>query len=323
MRLIGLAVTLTIVLALEPLAAEAQPGGRIATIGELWFAGAATAQQTFRQRLHELGYVEGRNIAIVSRASGREERLIDLAAELVRLKVEVILVDTTPALQAARRATRTIPIVMTGFGDAVAEGFVSNLARPDGNVTGLSWLTPESAGKRVELLKEILPKLARVAVLSDPRDTVGVVEVRALHATSRVMGLMLESFEVRDLVDLDQTFAAIKRARADALVVVDSARTMAQRARIAQLAAANHLPFVSEERVWADEGGLMTYGPRVLDLYKQAATYVDKILKGAKPADLPIEQPTRFELVINLKTAKALGLTIPQSLLLRADHVIE
>jgi len=319
MRLIGLAVVLTLSLVVAPLAAEGEQRGRVATVGEL--VNDPLLQKTLRRGLHELGYVEGRNIVFESRSPG--SRLPDLAAELVRFPVDVIVVDTTPALQAVRQVTRTMPIVMAGFGDPVAEGFVASLARPGGNITGLSWLTPEVAGKRLELLHEVLPKLTRVAVLLDPNDTVAIVERSAIETAAHATGVTIETFEARDPATLPAVFAAIKKARAEALVVVYTARTAGQRGQIVNLATANRLPLVSEQREFADAGGLITYGPRLLDLYNGAARYVDKILKGAKPADLPIEQPTKFELIINLKTAKTLGLSIPQSLLGRADQVIQ
>ena len=315
-----LSSVVAILLLAAPLAAGSHQAGRVARVGEL--VADPLLRQTFRQGLHELGYVEGRNIAFETRGvDGAEDRLSDLAAELVRLRVDVILVDTSPALQAVRQATKTIPIVMAGFGDPVAEGFVSTLAHPAGNITGFSWQTPESAGKRLELLKEVLVKLSRVAVLFDPSDPVATVELRAIHAAARAMGVAIESFEVRHRVERD-TFAAIKKVRADALVVVYTVRTARQRTQIVEFTAANRLPLMSEGREFTEAGGLMTYGPKVLDLYRRAATYADKILKGAKPADLPVEQPTKFELVINLKTTKALGLTISQSLMLRADQLL-
>jgi ABC-type uncharacterized transport system substrate-binding protein len=211
---------------------------------------------------------------------------------------------------------------MTGFGDPVAEGLVASLAHPGGNITGLSWQTTESTGKRLGLLKEMLPKLSQTAVLLDPSDTVATSELRAIQSAARTIGVVIKRFDVLDRIEPD-TFAAILMAGADALIVVYTARTARQRERIVAFAAANRLPLVSESREFGDAGGLMTYGPKVLDLYRRAASYVDRILKGAKPAELPIEQPTKLELVINLKTAKALGLTIPPSLLLRADQIIE
>jgi putative ABC transport system substrate-binding protein len=241
---------------------------------------------------------------------------------LVRLRVDLILVDTSPALQAVRQATTAIPIVMVGFGDPVAEGFVTALARPGGNITGFSWQTPESAGKRLELLREVLSTVSRVAVLFDPKDPVATVELRAIQAAARQLKVATETFEVGEQV-APELLSAIKKARADALLVVYTARTARERARIVKFTVANRLPLMSEGREFTEAGGLMTYGPKMVDLYRRAAVYADKILKGAKPADLPVEQATKFELVINLKTAKALGLTIPQSLLLRADQVIE
>jgi len=319
MRLIGLAVVLALTV-LAPLAARAQQAARVARVGEL--IADPLLRQTVRQNLHELHYVEGRNIAFAARSISSVEGLSDLAAELVRLRVDVLLVDTSPALQAVQRATKTIPIVMTGFGDPVAEGLVASLAHPGGNITGLSWQTTESTGKRLELLKEMLPKLSQVAVLLDPSDTVATSELRAIQAAARTMGVVIKRFDVLGRIEPD-TFAAIRMAGADALIVVYTIRTALQRERIVAFAAANRLPLVSEGREFSDAGALMTYGPKVLDLYRRAATYVDKILKGAKPGDLPIEQPTTFELVINQKTAKALGVAIPQAVLLRADRVIE
>jgi ABC-type uncharacterized transport system substrate-binding protein len=315
-----LSSVVAVLLLASPLAAGAQQAGRVARVGEL--VADPLLRQTFRQGLRDLGYLEGRNITFENRSvDGPEDRLLDLAAELVRLQVDVILVDTSPALQAVRQATKTIPIVMAGFGDPVAEGFVAALGHPGGNITGFSWQTPESAGKRLELLKEALVKLARIAVLFDPNDPVATVELRAIHAAARATGVAIESFEVRDRIERD-TFAAIKKTRADALVVVYTARTARQLTEIVEFTKANRLPLMSEGREFTEAGGLMTYGPKVLDLYRRAAVYADKILKGAKPADLPVEQPTRFELVINLKAAKALGLTISQSLMLRADQLL-
>jgi putative ABC transport system substrate-binding protein len=313
-------VTAGFVLLAAPLTAGAQQAGRVARVGEL--VADPILRQTFRQGMRELGYVEGRNITFERRdVYGAEHRLPDLAAELVRLRVDVILVDTSPVLQAVRQATKTIPIVMAGFGDPVAEGFVAALAHPGGNITGFSWQTPESAGKRLELLKEVLGDLSRVAVLFDPSDPVATVELRAIHAAARTTGVAIESFEVRDRVE--PVFAAMKKARADALVVVYTTRTARQRTQIVAFTTANRLPLMSEGREFTEAGGLMTYGPKVLDLYRRAADYVDKILKGAKPADLPVQQPTKFELVINMKTVKTLGLTIPPSILQRADEIIQ
>ncbi len=311
---------LMLLLLVVPAAAQLQQPGRIAKVGELWFD---EPRPGFRQGLRDLAYVEGQNILFEIRfARGQGDALPKLAGDLVSLGVDVILVVDTPSLEAARRATKTIPIVMAGFGDPVAEGFVAAIARPAGNITGVSWQTPEVSGKRLALLKEVLPKLSRMALLLDPTDAIATSELKAARAAARAIGVALHVTELRDPRDLENAFADIKKAHAEALVVVDTVRTFAHRARVASWATAARLPLVSEERAFADAGGLMTYGPRVADLYKRAATYVDRILKGARPGDLPIEQPTRFELVINAKTAKALGLTIPPSLLLRADSVI-
>jgi len=306
---------------IAPVAASGQQAGRVARVGEL--IADPLLLQTLRRHLQELNYVEGRNIAFETRnVSSVGEPLSDFVAELIRLRVDILIVDTSPALQAVQRATKTIPIVMTGFGDPVAEGLVAALAHPGGNITGLSWQTPETAGKRLELLKQMLSKLSRVAVLLDASDPVAVSELRALQAAAHAMGVVIERFDISDRVERD-TYAAIRKAGADALIAVYTLRTALHRPEIKAFALANRLPLVSESREFIDPGGLMTYGPKVADLYKRAAIYVDKILKGAKAGDLPIEQPTTFDLVINLKTAKALGLTIPPSLLARADQVIE
>lgn len=319
--LTGILISLAMLLATPP-PAVTQPVGRIAIVGELWFD--EPAWPGFRQGLRDLGYVEGRNIAFETRFARRNgAALPGLAAHLVNLGVDVILVIDTPALEAARRATKTIPIVMAGFGDPVAEGFVTTLARPGGNITGVSWLPPDVSGKRLELLREILPKLSRVALLLDPTDAIATSELKAARAAARSIGVTLNVVELRDDRQLEKVFTDITQARPDALVVVDTVRTFIERARIAAFAAAARLPLVSEERAFADLGGLMTYGPSVPDLYKRAAGYVDRILKGARPADLPIEQPTKLELVINARAAKTLGLAIPYSLLLRADQVID
>ena len=310
-----------ILLFLAPVISEAQQAGRGARVGEL--VADPLLRQTFRQGLRELGYVEGQNITFETRGvEGPLDRLSDLAAELVRLRVDIILVDTSPALQAVRHATKSIPIVMVGFGDPVAEGFVTTLARPGGNITGFSWQTPESAGKRLELLKEVRPILSHVAVLFDPRDPVATVELRAIQAAARALNVAIETFQVGETFD-QELLSAIKKARADVLVVVYTTRTARERQRIIEFTIVNRLPLMSEGREFTEAGGLMTYGPHMIDLYRRTAVYADKILKGAKAAELPIERPTRFELVINLKTAKALGLTIPQSLLLRANEVIQ
>ena len=327
MQLIWLAVVLNLTLA--PLAAEAQQAGPAARIGYLAANLTVSPHMTeaFRQGLRDLGYVDGRSVVIEYRdAEGKYDRLPARAAELVALKVDVIVAADTPAALAAKQATRTLPIVFIGAGDPVTIGLVTSLARPGGNVTGLSLLAPELVGKRLELLKQAVPGVGRVAALWQPgfvgerteKDMLKEVEVAA-----RALGVRLQFVEVRGPADFDRAFSDMTRARADALTVLGSAMFANERRRVVDLAAKNRLPGVYGFREYVDAGGLMAYGPNVADLFQRAATYADKILKGAKPGDLPVEQPTKFELVLNLKTAKALGLTIPQSVLVRADQVIE
>ncbi len=313
-----------------PLAAEAQQAAKVARIGYLSpnLAASPHAPEAFRQGLRDLGYVEGRNVVIEYRdAEGKPERLPALAAELVALKVDVIVTagGTLPAL-AAKQATRTLPIVFIGAADPVTSELVTSLARPGGNVTGLSILAPELVGKCLEQLKQAVPGVSRVAVLWQPGAMDERTEkdmLKAADIAARALGMRLHVVEARGPVDIDRAFADMTRARAGALTVLGSAMLFAERRRLADLAAKNQMPAVFPRREWVDAGGLMFYGPNAADLFRRAATYGDKILKGAKPADLPVEQPTKFELVINLKTAKALGLTVPQLLLARADEVIE
>jgi putative ABC transport system substrate-binding protein len=329
MRLIGLAFVLAVGLTFAPPTVEAQQVVKVARIGYL--AANLTVSphmnEAFRQGLRDLGYVDGRSVAIEYRdAEGKYDRLPSLAAELAALKVDVIVAADTPAALAAKQATRTLPIVFIGAGDPVTIGLVTSLARPDGNVTGLSLLAPELVGKRLELLKQAVPGVSRVAALWQPgfvgerteKDMLKEVEVAA-----RALGVRLQFVEARGPADFDRAFSDMTRARAGALTLLGSAMFANERRRLVDLAAKNRLPGVYGFREYVDAGGLMAYGPNVADLFQRAATYADKILKGAKPADLPVEQPTKFELVINMKTAKALGLTIPQSLLLRADQIIE
>jgi putative ABC transport system substrate-binding protein len=327
MRLIGPAVVLALGLTLAPLATEGQQASKVPRIGYLSAGAPETAptfENAFRQGLRELGYVEDRNIAIEYRwAKGKYERLPELAAELVRLKVDVILAVTTPAGQAAKAATRTIPIVFTLVADPVASGLVGSLARPSGNITGLPSIASETIGKQLELLKETVARVSRVAVLQNPDASSHQFMVREAAGAARALGVQLRVLKARSPNDLDAAFTAIIGERADALLVLADGFFRTHRARIADFAAKSRLPLVSGEREQTEVGGLMSYGPSRLDIFRRAATYVDKILKGAKPADLPVEQPTKFELVINLKTAKALGLTIPQTLLQRADQVIQ
>jgi putative ABC transport system substrate-binding protein len=304
--------------------AEAQRVGRVPRIGFLSPGGAAAApNEAFRQGLRELGYVEGQNLIVEYRwGEGDAARLPALAAELVRLRVEVLVASSNPAILAARQATGTIPIVFTAGSDPVGTGLVASLAHPGGNVTGLSLVTPELSGKRLQLLRETLPQLARVALLWDAGNVGMADRVRETETAARQLGVTLHVEWVRDLAGLDRGLAALTQARPDAFITTVEPFTGDHRQRIVAFAAQHRLPAMYEEREFVDAGGLMAYGPSLAANYRRAATYVDKILMGAKPADLPVEQPTKFELVINLKTAKTLGLTIPQSVLLQADEVI-
>jgi len=310
-----------------PLTADAQQPVKVPRIGLLSPSspsGAAPWHQAFRQGLRELGWVEGKNISIEYRyAEGRNDRIPDLAADLVRLKVDIIVATTSTETLAAKKATRAIPIVMASAGDPVAGGLVESLARPGGNITGLTQIAPELAGKRLELLKEIAPKLTRVAVLWNPEGTTSPLAWKESQLPVRELGLQLHSMEVRRSNDFAKAFEDAIRARAGAVAVMPDPLFVSNLRRIADLAAKSRMPSIFHLREFADSGGLMTYGVDRSDMFQRAATYVDKILKGAKPGDLPIEQPTKFQLVINMKTAKALGVTIPPSLLLRANHVIE
>ncbi len=312
-----------------PLAVEAQQSGKLFRIGVLGNVPltdpeGARVWGAFIQGLRELGYVEGRNITIEFRSSdGKYERLPELAAELVRLKVDVIVAPAGQNVVAAQRATRTIPIVMSGLTDPVESGLVASLARPGGNVTGLSGFSTEIVGKQLELLKEMAPKVSRVAILWNPANQSHPLLLREAEAAARLLRVQLQTLEVRGPDDFETAFAAVTRERAGALLVAADGMFLLHRARIADLAAKTRLPAMYGLREYVDAGGLVVYGPSLRENFRRAATYVDKILKGAKPADLPVEQPTKFELVINLKTAKALGLTIPPSLLLRADELIK
>ncbi len=311
-----------------PLVAEAQPAGKIYRIGYL-SAGAPTSNPlviaAFQQGLRDLGWVEGQNIDIEYRwAEGRFDRLPDLAADLVHLKVDVIIAAPTPAALAAKNATGTVPIVAVSLTHPVELGLVGSLARPGGNVTGLSYsVGADIFGKDLELLKEVVPRVRRVAVLSNPDSPAQPLTVRNVKDAARSLGLQLQLLEARGPEGFDGAFAAMAREHVGALLVVQDPAFIPHRARLVDLAAKNRLPSIFTQREDAEAGGLMSYGPSLSDLYRRAGTYVDKILKGANPGDLPVEQPTKFELVINLKTAKALGLTIPPSLLQRADQVIE
>jgi len=278
----------------------------------------------FQAGLRSLGYVEGKNILIEVRfAEGDYDRIPDLAAELARLKADIIVAYSTVAVRAAQKATKSIPIVMTGVVDPVTTGLVTGLGHPPGNVTGLSLMAPEVVGKQLQLLKELVPKVSRVAVLWNPATASGMPQLREAERAARALKLLLQPLEARGPDDLDRAFAAMTRERAGGVVVLVDGMLVDNRTRIAGLAEKTRLPAIYGIREYAEAGGLMFYGANPADLNRRAAMLVDKILKGAKPADLPVEQATTFELVINLKTAKALGLTIPPSLLLRANQVIE
>jgi len=308
-----------------PLAAEAQQAGKVYRIGFLFFGSRGPSREldTFRQGLRELGYIEGQNIVIEYRfASGRAERLPELAAELARLKPDVLVTPGTPASLGAKQATTTIPIVFAGVADAVGAGLIANLARPGGNITGLTSISAELGGKRLELLKEVAPKASRVAVLYNPADPSNVLVLKELQKSAPALGLTLQPLEVRGPGGFEGAFVAMTRQRAHALFGAAGILTTEHRKALVDLAAKRRIPAIWGERQFVDAGGLMSYAVDFYDQVRGAASYVDKILKGAKPGDLPVEQPTKYELVINLNTARTLGLTIPQSVLVRADQVI-
>jgi putative ABC transport system substrate-binding protein len=279
--------------------------------------------EAFRQGLRELGYIEGKNVIIEVRyAEGKLDRLPALAAELVRLNVDLIVTVGPAVTRPVKEATNTIPIVMAFDSDPVGSGFVASLGRPGGNITGLSSLSPELTGKRLELLKETVPKLLRVAVLGNPGNTATALNFKEAEVAARAYGLHVQSLEVRGPNDLDSAFSTMIKGRADALLPLGDSVVVFHRERIVNFAAKNRLPSMHGDKAWVEAGGLMSYGQDILDNFRRAATYVDKILKGTKPADLPVEQPTKFEFVINLKTAKQIGLTIPPNVLTRANRVI-
>src|SRR5437660_2446305 len=325
-----LAFSITLLLGglFSPLAVRAQQAAKVPRIGYLAGDRAASPHliEAFRQGLRDLGYVEGSNVLIEYRdAEGKFERLPALAAELVALKVDVIVAGGTPLILAAKQATRTLPIVFAAASDPVTDGLVTSLARPGGNVTGLSNIAPDLVGKRLELLKQAVPGVNRVAILWQPGGTGERTEQdmrKGAEAAARALGVRLQFLEARGPADFDRAFSDMTRERAGALTSLGGSMFFSERRRLVDLAAKNRLPALYQQREFVDAGGLMAYGANLADNFRRAATYVDKILKGTKPGDLPIEQPTKFELVINTKTAKALGLTIPPSLLQRADHVI-
>jgi putative tryptophan/tyrosine transport system substrate-binding protein len=326
---LGCIVTLTLSLLVAPLAAEAQQPTKVYRVGRLTAFSPAQPSPilaAFEQTLRDLGYVEGRNILLEYRyAEGSEERLRDQAAELVQLPVDVIVAEGAAATRAAQHATRTIPIVMAGTADPVAQGFVASLAQPGGNITGLSFLVEELPGKRLEFLKEVVPQSTRIAALINAAHPAYESTMHSLTVAARALGLHLHVVEVRRADELADAFTAMTRAGADAVIALEDA-VLLNNARgrvVADLAAKSRLPVMYAWREWVVAGCLLSYGPNELDTNRRAAVYVDKLLKGAKPADLPVEQPIKYDLVINLKTAKALGITIPPSLLLLADEVIQ
>ena len=308
-----------------PLAARAQQAKRpiVGFLGDSTPLAESERAAAFARRLHDLGWIEGRTIAIEYRwADGRSDRLAEIAAEFSRLKVDIIVTGGTPAVMAAKQAAPVVPIVFAAVGDPVGSGFVTTLARPGGNVTGLSSLAVDLAGKRLDLLREAISNLGRLAIMGNVGNPLTVLELGELQAAARQLGLQLDTLEIRRPQDIASALDTVK-GRADALYVCQDLVTRANRLRINTLALAARLPVMHASRELIEAAGLMSYGPNFVDLYRRAGDYVDKILRGAKPADLPVEQPTKFDLVINLITARALGLTISPTLLARADEVIE
>jgi ABC-type uncharacterized transport system substrate-binding protein len=310
------------------LPAEAQQAPKVAKIGVLVPSTSAATSHllvAFRERLREHGHVEGKSFVLEPRyGDSKAERLPELARELVSLKVDVILTSTDGAIAVVKQQTQTIPIVMATSTDPVETGFVASLARPGGNVTGLSTISPELGGKRLELLREVVPRLSRVAFIWNPDIPGATLEYKEVEGVSRSLHLQLQFVEVRRSDDLQSAFSAVTKGRAEALILAwPNPVLFSNRDQITSFAQRNRLPAIYAQKELVDAGGLMSYGPILLDLYRRAATYVDKILKGAKPGDLPVEQPTKFELLINLKTAKQMGLTIPPNVLARADRVIK
>jgi len=326
MRRIGLVLAFSLVLA--PLAAQAQQARQTVRIGYLVsgpFVPQGPFMRAFVPAMRDLGYIEGDNLVIDPRsADNKPERLPALAVELVRLHVDVIITVGDGELRAAKQATTTIPIVMAPSGDPVGAGYIASLARPGGNITGLSWVSPDLSAKLLEVLKDAVPKLSHVAVLWNAGNPVKVLDFNETRRAARTLRLTVHSIEVKAPNDLESAFAVIARTRPDALLtLIDDVLHPGMYPQIANFAMRRRLPSILGEKGYAAAGGLIAYGPSATEVFRRAATYVNKILKGAKPADLPVEQPTTFELVINLKTAKALGLTIPQSLLVRADEIIQ
>jgi len=328
LRTSGLMVTLALGLLAGPLPAEAQKAGKVPRIGFLWPRGDPNAPghvaEIFWEALRDVGYIKGKNIVIEYRgAEGKRDRIPSLVAELVQIKVDVLVIAGLPAVRAAKQATKTIPIVMLMGANPVATGMVDSLARPGGNITGLSILFKELSGKRLELLKEVVPKISRVGVLWNAAPG-ATIAFKKYEAAARALKIPFQSLEVRGPnPDFEGAFQAAAQARADGLIVIRSILLGRYPNRIADLAIKHRLPSMYEGDDYVEAGGLMTYGPNRADLWRRAAVYVDKILKGAKPADLPVEQPTKFQFIINLKTAKQIGVTIPSEILLQATKVIK
>ena len=309
---------------LLPGVAQAQQPKKVPRLGYLRFTEFPVYDAAFRNGLSDLGYVEGQNIQVEYRfAGGSVERLAEFAAELVYLKVDVIVARSTQAIDAARRATRTIPIVFPVTFDPVESGFVASLARPGGNLTGLSTVNPDAAAKRVELLKEVIPRLSRLAVLRNPTNSGSRFPLKETEVGAKQFGIRLQTLEARSPDDLEGAFRLATNERAGALIVIVDALFNSQQKRINDLAIRHRLPAMFDNAQYVEAGGLISYGANLSDMFRRAATYVDKILKGSKPADLPVEQPTKFELIINLKAAKQIGLTIPPNILARVDRVIK
>jgi putative ABC transport system substrate-binding protein len=323
-RRIGLLITFTFGLLLAPIAAEAQGKPRLPMVGVLTSAaGPSRLGDGLLQSLRDLGYVEGDNLTLEERyAGGTAERLVALAADMVRQEVAVIVASGYAAVRAAQDATHTIPIVMLLGGDPIGSGLIPSLTRPGGNLTGVAALSSKLSAKRLALLKTVVPAASQVAVLFNPDDVSKALDWTQTQAAARGLGVRLQPQEVRDPHTFGQAFAAMRQAHADALITFGDVFTLQHRTRIVTFATQSQLPAIYELKPFVEAGGLMAYGPRPKEMFQRVAGYVDKILKGAKPGDLPVEQPTTFELVINLKTAKALGLTIPPSLLSQADEVI-
>ena len=320
-------VAFTLSVLITPSASQAQHRGHVPRVGYLGTSSASLEPElvkAFREGLRDRGYVEGQNIVIEYRwAEGNYQRFPDLVADLVKLKVDLILTTGTPGALAAKRATQTIPIVMAFTGDAVATGLVSSLARPGGNLTGLTAMNPDLEGKRLEILRELLPKLVTVVVLLNTSNPFSAIQAEQTKISARALGIQLQPIELQRPEDFKDAFARVARQRPDAITMVADRFLLAHRTQIVDFIAKTRLPAMYPYRDFVVAGGLMSYAPSYEDLIRRSATYVDKILRGAKPSDLPIEQPTKFELLVNLKAAKALGVVIPPSILLRADQVVE